>query len=210
MQLLFFNILLIFSILFQTAAQADNSAPRILILGDSLSAAYNIPVEQSWPSLFSSNIRTHYAQASVHNASISGETTHGGIERLPDLLDRVKPSHLIIELAGNDGLRGLKFSQTQNNLERMVRLALQQNIAVLLVGVDMPPNLGTAYNQRFQQIFESVASKYQIKYLPQFLDGVAASATNLMQADGIHPTALAQPILAERILDNILAMLTSN
>ncbi len=210
MQQLFLSIILIFLIPFQTSAETDNSAPRILILGDSLSAAYNIPVEQSWPSLFTTNIGTHYAQASVHNASISGETTYGGIQRLPDLLERVKPSHLIIELAGNDGLRGLKFSQTRENLSNMVSLALKQNIEVLLVGVDLPPNLGLAYNQRFQQIFESVASQYPVNYLPQFLDGVAASDANLMQADGIHPTALAQPLLAKRILDNILIMLASH
>ncbi|MDH5356697.1 MAG: arylesterase [Gammaproteobacteria bacterium] len=210
MQKLFSSIVLIFLTLFQTPSQADQSAPRILILGDSLSAAYNIPVEQSWPSLFTTNIRAHYAQASVYNASISGETTHGGIQRLPELLDRIEPSHLIIELAGNDGLRGLKFSQTRKNLNNMVSLALKQNIAVLLIGVDLPPNLGSAYNQRFQQIFESVASRYPVKYLPHFLDGVAASDPGLMQTDGIHPTALAQPILAERILVNILDMLTSN
>ncbi len=133
---------------------AGESAPRVLILGDSLSAAYNIPIEKSWPSLFTTNIGTRYPDSSVNNASISGETTFGGLQRLPDLLERVQPNLLIIELGGNDGLRGLKFQQTTENLNQMTGMALAQNIDVLLIGVDLPPNLGPVYNQRFQQIFK--------------------------------------------------------
>lgn len=186
---------------------AANSVPNILILGDSLSAAYNIPVEQSWPRLFTTNIKLHYPDASVNNASISGETTFGGVQRLPALLDRHYPNILIIELGGNDGLRGLKFSQTTSNFNQMISMGLQRDIKVLLVGVDLPPNLGPAYNQRFQQIFESLASQHPIQYLPHFLDGVAADEPHLMQADGIHPTAAAQPILAEKIFRAISELL---
>lgn len=186
---------------------AGDSAPKILILGDSLSAAYNIPIEKSWPSLFTTNIRTQYPDSSVNNASISGETTFGGRQRLPALLERVQPTLLIIELGGNDGLRGLKFQQTTENLDQMVQMALAKDIEVLLVGVDLPPNLGPVYNQRFQKIFESVVSQHDIDYLPRFLDGVAANNPKYMQADGIHPTELAQPILAEKVTTAILAML---
>ena len=207
MQQLFSSILFIFTFLFQTPVLADNSAPSILVLGDSLSAAYNMPVEKSWPSLFSNNIRARYPDARVDNASISGETTFGGLQRLPALLKRIKPSHLIIELGGNDGLRGLKFSQTEANLTNMINLALAQDVKVLLVGVDLPPNLGPVYNQRFQKIFTSVAGNHDINYLARFLDGVAASEANLMQADGIHPTELAQPILAQKITTAISSML---
>ncbi|MCP3689531.1 MAG: arylesterase, partial [Gammaproteobacteria bacterium] len=132
MQKLFSGIALLFSFLFLPQAQAGNVAPNILILGDSLSAAYNIPIAQSWPSLFSNNIRAHYPETRVTNASISGETTFGGAKRLPQLLKRIQPSHLIIELGGNDGLRGLKFTQSRANLKHMITLALAQNISVLL------------------------------------------------------------------------------
>jgi len=209
MQQLFSSIILIVLSLLQIPVQANDSAPRVLILGDSLSAAHNIPIEKSWPSLFTTNIRARYPDSSVNNASISGETTFGGLQRLPDLLERVQPNLLIIELGGNDGLRGLKFQQTTENLNQMTSMALAQNIDVLLVGVDLPPNLGPVYNQRFQKIFETVSSTHQIAYLPKFLDGVAAAEAKYMQADGIHPTAVAQPILAKKILIAVRSILDS-
>lgn len=135
----------------------------------------------------------------VVNASISGETTHGGLERLAALLDQHQPNYLIIELGGNDGLRGYSFKQTQQNLEQMVQMARQRDIPTMLVGVRLPPNLGPVYNQRFQRIFEAVTDRHEVVYLPRFLEGVAASDPTYMQADGIHPTATAQPILAERV-----------
>ena len=193
--------------MFQSHSYAASSVPNVLILGDSLSAAYNIPVEQSWPSLFTTNIRLHYPDASVNNASISGETTFGGAQRLSELLNRHNPDLLIIELGGNDGLRGLKFSETAKNFDQMISMALKSDISVLLIGVDLPPNLGPAYNQRFQQIFESIASQHPVQYLPHFLDGVAASEPHLMQPDGIHPTAAAQPILAEKVFDAVSRIL---
>ncbi|MCZ6882137.1 MAG: GDSL-type esterase/lipase family protein, partial [Gammaproteobacteria bacterium] len=111
------------------------------------------------------------------------------------------PSHLIIELGGNDGLRGLNFTQSTANLSQMVAQAQQQHVSVLLIGVRMPPNFGVAYNLRFQQIFESITAQHKIHYLPRFLEGVAASEARLMQNDGIHPTAEAQPILADKVFD---------
>ena len=196
--------------LVQTQVCADNSAPKILILGDSLSAAYNIPIETSWPELFRTNIRTDYPQSSVVNASISGETTFGGVQRVGKLLDKHKPSHLIIELGGNDGLRGLNFDQSQENLNNMVVLAKKQDVSVMLIGVRMPPNFGAAYNQQFQEIFESVAAQQEIDYLPRFLEGVAASEAYLMQGDGIHPTAEAQPILADKVYKTMRQILEDN
>ncbi len=181
------------------AAGANDRPIRILILGDSLSAAHNIRVEEGWPRLFENNIRTTHPDATVVNASISGETTFGGVQRLPGLLDAHAPTHLIIELGGNDGLRGLNFGQSTANLREMVTLALERQIRVLMIGVRMPPNFGAAYNQRFQQIFDQIAAEFAIDYLPRFLEGVAASDPALMQADGIHPTALAQPLLAEKV-----------
>ena len=194
--------------LVQTQVCADNSVPKILILGDSLSAAYNIPIESSWPVLFDSNIRSSYPHASVINASISGETTSGGAQRLEKLLAKHKPTHLIIELGGNDGLRGFNFSTTTRNLDTMISTANQQGISVMLIGVRLPPNLGAAYNQQFQKIFDTVSTRHDIYYLPNFLEGVAASDADLMQRDGIHPTAKAQPILADKVLSALLIMLS--
>ena len=207
MQKLFSVISFVFLLWAQTQACADVSIPKILILGDSLSAAYNIPIEKSWPALFDSNIRSRYPQTSVINASISGETTFGGVQRLEKLLTSHKPTHLIIELGGNDGLQGLNFNQTTDNFNRMINLARQQDISVMLIGVRLPPNLGAAYNQRFQKIFDSLSTQHDIYYLPKFLEGVAASDAGLMQNDGIHPTAKAQPILADKVLRAIMAML---
>lgn len=166
-----------------------------------------MPIDKGWPSLFSTNIRSSFPQTSVINASISGETTFGGLQRLPELLQQHQPTHLIIELGGNDGLRGLAMKQSTDNLRRMVELAELRQVTVLLIGVRMPPNFGVAYNMRFQQIFENVAVEYSIHYLPRFLEGVAAADAALMQSDGIHPTAKAQPILAQKIETRMTSIL---
>jgi len=190
------------------AGYAKHGEIKILILGDSLSAAHNMPVEQGWAQLFSTNIGASFPHTRVINASISGETTFGGVQRLPELLTQHQPSHLIIELGGNDGLRGLGFEQSTDNLRQMVRLAQQQKITVLLIGVRMPPNFGAAYNARFQQIFDRVTAEFDIHYLARFLEGVAASDPSLMQADGIHPTAMAQPILARKVTSAMVTILS--
>jgi len=190
------------------AGDAKHEEIKILILGDSLSAAHNMPIDQGWAHLFSSNIGASFPHSSVINASISGETTFGGLQRLPELLTRHQPSHLIIELGGNDGLRGLGFEQSTDNLRQMVRLAQLQKITVLLIGVRMPPNFGAAYNDRFQQIFDRVTAEFDIHYLARFLEGVAASDPALMQADGIHPTAMAQPILARKVTSAMVGILS--
>lgn len=208
MQRLFSLIILFVLLGYHGAAAAGHQAIRILILGDSLSAAHNIPLEKGWAHLFANDMGTRFPQTSVINASISGETTFGGRQRLPQLLDEHMPTHLIIELGGNDGLRGLDFAQTTENLRLMVRLAQDRGIVVLLIGVRMPPNFGAAYNARFQQVFESVAGEFGIHYLPKFLDGVAASDPALMQQDGIHPTAIAQPILARKVEDRMAQILS--
>ncbi len=189
-------------------ATAGHKAAHILVLGDSLSAAYNMPVEQGWVRLFSDNIGSSFPQTTVTNASISGETTFGGAQRLPALLERHLPTHLIIELGGNDGLRGFNFDQSTDNLRNMVGTARDRGIEVLLVGVRMPPNFGAAYNQRFQQIFQAITDEFQVHFLPRFLEGVAASDPDLMQADGIHPTAKAQPLLASRIGERMRQILS--
>jgi len=191
-------------VLFSTSVGAASALlpdKKILILGDSLSAAYNISIEQSWPTLFEQKLKNVDPSFQVVNASISGETTDGGLERLPGLLTLHQPTHLIVELGGNDGLRGYKFKQSQQNLQSIIDMALEQKIKILLIGVRLPPNLGPVYNQRFQQIFENLAANSTIVLLPRFLEGVAADDPALMQADGIHPTALAQPILSDKVFN---------
>lgn len=189
-----------------SAAAGHSDKVRILILGDSLSAAHNIAIEQSWPVIFEQKLHQEKSNSTVINASISGETTQGGHERLPALLQQHQPTHLIIELGGNDGLRGFPFGRTQNYLREMIELASQNNIKVMMIGVRLPPNLGPTYNQRFQQIYQQLAAEFKISYLPRFLEGIAASKPEYMQSDGIHPTAIAQPILAEKVLKKFFEM----
>lgn len=174
---------------------------KVLIMGDSLSAAYNISIDQSWPAIFADQLKKIDPELELVNASISGETTHGGVERLPGLLEQHQPEYLILELGGNDGLRGYQFSQTRDNLAQMIEMAIGEQARVLLVGVRLPPNLGPLYNQRFEAIYSELATKKPVAYLPRFLDGVAASDPEYMQDDGIHPSAKAQPILADKVLD---------
>ena len=172
---------------FHSYAYANHSATNILILGDSLSAAHNIPVDKGWAHLFSSNIRSSFPQTSVVNASISGETTFGGLQRLPGLLGDLQPTHLIIELGGNDGLRGLGFAQSTDNLRQMVQLAEAREITVLLIGVRMPPNFGVAYNTNlasFQVIYAvSVIKHAEIgTAVVQGIDGKVATDGVVFQA----------------------------
>lgn len=171
-------------------------------MGDSLSAAYNISIDRSWPVLFRDKLQAVAEGFDVVNASISGETTVGGLERLPALLDKHQPSHMILELGGNDGLRGYPFKQTQDNLREMIELARKRDIQVLLIGVRLPPNLGPVYNQRFQQLYEQLAEQLDLPFLPRFLEGVAADKPEYMQDDGIHPTELAQPLLSDKVFES--------
>ncbi len=176
----------------------------MLILGDSLSAAYRMPAEKSWPAL----LQQALPSVDIVNASISGETTVGGRTRLPQLLERHRPDILILELGGNDGLRGHRFAQTRDNLAAMIEMAQKAGARVLLVGVRLPPNLGPVYNRRFQRIYSDLAAQYDIAFLPRFLEGVAdVDEPGLMQNDGIHPTERAQPLLAEKVLQQLTALL---
>jgi acyl-CoA thioesterase-1 len=132
------------------------------------------------------------------------------LERRPALLKREQPDLLVLELGGKDGLRGFPFKRSQQNLATMIEMAHAQDIEVLLIGVRLPTNLGPAYNRRFQQMYEGLAQDFEISYLARFLENVAASAPDLMQSDGIHPTAKAQPILADKVYRKLLPMLASS
>ncbi len=175
-------------------AGAD-APPRLLVVGDSLSAAYGIEARQGWVALLAQRLD---GRAEVINASISGETSGGGAARLPDLLGQHAPDIVLLELGGNDGLRGLPPGQLRANLARMIEASQAAEAEVLLLGIDIPPNYGRAYRDAFTGVFRRLADDYALPLVPFLLEGVALN-DGLMQSDGIHPTAEAQPI----ILDNV-------
>lgn len=170
----------------------------LLVLGDSLSAAYGIREDQGWVALLQQRLRTDGYPYQVVNASVSGETTRGGLTRLPRALDIHRPGIVILELGANDGLRGIGIEEMRRNLLEMTQLSQTAGARVLLVGMHLPPNYGPAYTERFHAAFRSVADDTGAPLVPFLLDGVGTERS-LMQADGLHPTADAQP----RLLDNV-------
>jgi acyl-CoA thioesterase-1 len=180
------------------AATRAEDVPVILVLGDSLSAGYGIPRESGWVRLLEQRLSDRGYPHRVVNASVSGDTTAGGLSRLPRLLDRRAPDVLIVELGANDGLRGISFAEIDANLTQLVQLGKESGARVLVVGNRLPPNYGAAYTDRFQALFKAVAEREQVAWAPRLLAGVADD-WGLMQADGLHPNADAQP----RMLDNV-------
>lgn len=176
-----------------TLAHADT----ILIMGDSISAGYGMDRGQGWVDQLQKRLNHKYPkQHRVVNASMSGETTSGALARLPNLLKKYQPDVVVIELGGNDGLRGQPPKIIENNLSKMVQLSQNAKAEVLLFGMKIPPNYGTKYSQAFESNYKTVATKYKIELLPFFLAGVAGHK-NLMQADQIHPNVKAQSILLD-------------
>ena len=180
----------------------------ILILGDSISSAYGIDKEQGWVALLQQRLDSHYPGWQVINASVSGDTTRTGLNRLGPALDEHRPTILIVELGGNDGLRGLPFSEIRTSLSAIIETALARDVQVLLAGIRLPPNYGEAYNSIFTGIYSEVAGKYDISLVPQLMYQVAEKS-ELMQEDGIHPTAEAQPQLLENVWVELESMLDS-
>lgn len=182
------------------------SASTLLVMGDSLSAAHNLRQEAGWVSLLETQLSQTHPGINVINASASGETTQGGLSRFPQLLTEHKPSWVIIELGANDALRGYPLSQTSQNLETMVKQAHQIDAKVLLVGNHIPQNYGRRYTELFFKLYEKVADKYQLAYVPFMLEGVALDKT-LMQEDGVHPNKQGQPIILKTILPYLQPLL---
>ncbi len=171
------------------------SAKTILVVGDSLSAGYGINPEQGWVALLQKRLdQDDPKRHKVINASVSGETTSGALARLPKLLQTYKPQVMIVELGGNDALRGQPPQLIRANLEKLVQQSQAAQAKVVLFGMKIPPNYGTAYSQAFENNYKVVSQKYKVKLLPFFLEGVAGNKT-LMQKDQIHPNAKAQSIL---------------
>ncbi len=185
-------------VLIVASASAYAQAPVILVFGDSISAGYGLRLEQGWVELLKTRLQSQGYGYQVVNASVSGETTAGGLARLPRALELHRPKIVILELGGNDGLRALPIAQMRGNLTQMVTLATAIGAKVLLLGMRMPPNYGPEYTRQFALVFSDLASEKKIPSVPFLLNDIALSP-NLLQGDDIHPNALGQPIL----LDNV-------
>ena len=170
-------------------------AKTVMVLGDSISAGYGIEPQQAWVNLLQKRLDQQYPkQHKVVNASVSGETTSGALARLPKLLQTHKPNVVVIELGGNDGLRGQPPQMIQKNLAQLIQQSQKANATVVVLGMKMPPNYGTAYSKAFENNYTVVSQQYKVKLLPFFLEGVAGNKS-LMQKDLVHPNGKAQPIL---------------
>ncbi|MDR2219859.1 MAG: arylesterase [Methylobacillus sp.] len=182
------------------AAPADT--PTILVYGDSLSAAYGIPKEQGWVALMQHRLNKEGYSYHVANASISGETTGGGLVRFSATLDETRPALVILELGPNDGLRGLPITDMKRNLAAMIIAAQKKNAKVLLIGMRIPPNYGPVYTRDFANVYYQLSKEHKLPVVPFLLDGVAGHR-GLIQDDGLHPTAAAQ----EKLLENVWKVL---
>lgn len=171
-------------------------AGTVLVVGDSISAAFGLDTAQGWVALLEKRLAERDHDYQVVNASISGDTSAGGLARLPALLDAHRPEVVIIELGGNDGLRGLPPAQLQQNLARMIDSARSRGAQVLLLGMRLPPNYGERYTRAFEAVFSDLAEEKGVALVPFFMEGVGG-VPGMMQPDGIHPTADAQPLLLE-------------
>ena len=174
------------------------AAPSVLVLGDSLSAEYGLARGSGWVALLEKRLASRQNPYAVVNASVSGETTAGGRSRIADLLARHEPRVVIVELGGNDALRGLELGRTERNLREITQLSRRAGARVLLLGMMVPPNYGRQYSERFAAIYERVARTEKAALVPFFLDGVA-ERIELFQSDRIHPTAQAQPTLLANV-----------
>ncbi len=174
------------------------AAGPVLVLGDSLSAEYGLRRGTGWVALLEQRLTREHAGLAVVNASISGETTSGGRSRIGALLERHRPSVLVVELGANDALRGLDLAATEANLRAIVRAARSASAKVLLIGMMLPPNYGRSYTERFTELYRRIADSERVPLVPFFLEGVA-DREDLFQPDRIHPTAAAQPRLLENV-----------
>lgn len=179
-------------------ALAADAQHTLLVLGDSISAAYGMDLEQGWVTLMDRRLAAERSGWQVVNASISGDTTDGGLRRLPQLLESHQPAIVLIELGGNDGLRGFPIQRMRDNLSAMVQQAQARGAQVALLSMAIPPNFGKRYTDLFTASFEHVAESTGATLVPFILDGIATDS-QLMQADGIHPTAAAQPMIVDNV-----------
>ena len=189
-----------------SALADDSPGPAVVVVGDSLSAAYGIDVTDGWVNLLRQRLAERGYPHRVVNASVTGDTTRGGVARLPTLLDREQPLVVIIELGGNDGLRGITPAAMTDNLRRMVQLARDAGAYPFLLGVELPANYGPAFRKLFQDAYYEVANTESVPLVPSFLEGVAMDPA-LMQPDGIHPNESAQPAMLDTVWSRLEPLL---
>ena len=191
-------VLLCPTALVAASSSAPDTRPRVVAFGDSLTAGLGVSADESYPAQLQRRLDTLNYRYRVINAGVSGDTTAGGLRRVPWVLNS-KPVLVILELGGNDGLRGLSLDQTKSNLRQIIQRLQQAGVTVILAGMKLPPNYGQEYTMGFEAIYPTLAKQYQLPLIPFFLEGVAASAT-LNQADGIHPTKEGYRMIVEQIL----------
>ena len=191
----------------QSADEITDPRGTIVVFGDSISAAYGMNREQGWVNLLDQRLIQNDLNYRVINASVSGETTDGGLIRLPKTLEIHHPDLVILELGGNDGLRGYPIDRIRENLETMSQMIAQSGANILLIGMVLPPNYGHRYSRAFEALFDDVAERHGIELLPFLLEGVATPA-ELIQRDGIHPKPEAQPMLLDDIWPHVTAILS--
>jgi len=185
-------------------AMAEN--PKILIYGDSLSASYGLAQQQGWPILLKYRLAASHYQYDVINASISGETTSGGLSRFSNTLAKFKPAIIILELGANDGLRGLPLKEMAQNLSSMITLGKSSKAKILLIGMKIPPNYGPKYTTSFSLTYHQLSKQHKVTLVPFMLKNIAAKP-KLMQDDGLHPNALGQPLILDNIWPKLQLML---
>jgi acyl-CoA thioesterase I len=198
--------LLALFVLIVASAAARAEAPVILVFGDSISAGYGLPLEQGWVELLKTRLKSQGYGDQVVNASVSGETTAGGLARLPRALELHHPSIVILELGGNDGLRGLPITQMRANLAQMAALSSTAGAKVLLLGMRMPPNYGPEYTKQFAMVFSDLATEKKLPLVPFLLTNIALSPA-LLQGDDIHPNAQGQPVLLDNVWPTLKPLL---
>jgi len=201
-----FLLFAIFAVLLLMASCAHSASNTVLVLGDSLSAEYGLQRGTGWVVLLENKIKTDNINAKIVNASISGDTTSGGKNRLPALLQRQHPSVVVIELGANDGLRGLPLTAAESNLSAMILVAKKAKAKVLLVGVPLPPNYGREYNSKFAAIYTKLAKSTNSALVPSLVDGFG-DKPHLFQTDGLHPTADAQALILNNVWPHIKPLL---
>jgi len=203
---MFSRFLLPFVFVLLTAAPAAADDAAILIVGDSLSAAYGMEIGDSWPSLLQQRLDQDGHAYRVFNSSITGETTQGGRTRLPKLLEKHAPAIVIVELGGNDGLRGLPLEVTRDNLSAMIEMSQAAGARVLLAEMRIPPNYGRAYTEAFNGAYTVLANQYNVVLVPFLLQDIALEP-GMMQSDGVHPTAAAQPVILNQVWSELEPLL---
>ena len=189
-----------------TPALACSETRSIVILGDSLSAAYGMEVSEAWPELLQQRLNEHGHAYRIFNSSITGDTTQGGLARLPRLLEKHQPAIVILELGGNDGLRGLPIQVTRDNLGSMIEKSQSAGARVILAEMRIPPNYGRTYTEKFHSLYGELATRYEARLLPFLLQDIALQP-GMMQSDGIHPTAAAQPLIRDAVWQVLEPML---